>query len=121
MRKAPVNPIHILLLIGFVVSCKGSKDDEECGTQTCPAGTAVDEYRSDRSGVNISAGGSYNPGTTSVSGKLAYANYGSSECRYTCVAFSECPPETWPVIDNECFTCATINDDGEPIHVDCGD
>jgi len=58
-----------------------------CGG-TCPAGTWRDEVRKSRSG------------------RVAYVDFSEGSCAWSCVAVAACPPETVPVITEDCFTCA---------------
>ena len=106
----------------FTIACKvdGGDADADCGDQVCPAGTAFEVYAESRVGINLTASGSAGI-DGNASGQLGYANYGEGECRYSCVAFAACPDGTWPVISNECYTCALLDDNGEVTSVECGD
>ena len=114
-----INLFFSLVLVGLV-ACK-DEVDPDCGDAECPVGTAYDVYHKDREGINVTVSGSHTSATSVSKGQVAYKNYGEGECRYTCVAISECPEDTWPVITEDCFTCALLDDDGEPVSVDCGD
>ena len=58
-----------------------------CGG-ACPAGTWRDEVRKSRSS------------------SIAYVDFVEGSCSWSCVAVADCPPETVPVITEDCFTCA---------------
>ncbi len=106
------------LVIGWVVlSLVGCGSDTlNCGDQECPVGTYFDEYRAQREGFEVEA--EVDPG--SYSGGVAYRDFGEEECRYTCVVMQECPAWTFPVITEDCFTCATV-DEGEVVGGECED
>jgi len=99
------------LLLG-VVGC--GSDDLDCGEQTCPVGTYFDEYRASREGFEVDV----EVDVTSYSGEVAFRNFGEEECRYTCVVMQECPEWTFPVITEDCFTCATV-EEGELVGGEC--
>ena len=104
------------------LGCKDKADAEDiltCGEQECPPGTYFDEERIFESGVNVSVG--VTPTKGSANGKFGYASFKNGECSFTCVAVAECPDDTWPVITDECFTCAAFNDDGDIVAHNCSD
>jgi hypothetical protein len=110
------HPLSILLLtLSF-----GCDEAEDCGkAETCPVGTVVEEYRENREGFEISGEGSTD--YTSYEGGLAYRRFENGTCEWACVAIQECPDFTFPVITEDCFTCGTVNDDGDLVQGDCGD
>ena len=55
---------------------------------------------------------------TAYAGGVAFWNFGEFECRYTCVVTQDCPEWTFPVISEDCFTCATV-ENGEVLGGAC--
>ncbi len=111
---------HTVLLATAVVALgacnKDSKlNEQDCGSQECPVGTAFAEYRADRAGFDLSAGA--DPKT--YSGEVAFSTFGESECTYQCTTINPCPDSTFPVITNSCFTCGLLNAEGEVAQGEC--
>ncbi len=107
-----------LTLASLLLAACGDAADiaAECGATECPVGTAYDEYRAVRSGIDLEI---TVEDPTAYSGEIAFQNFGEGECQYTCVAIQACPEWTWPVITEDCFTCATMNEDGEVVDPEC--
>jgi hypothetical protein len=49
----------------------------------------------------------------------AVVDFAEDECAWTCVGDVECPDGTWPVITQDCFTCATNGPDGGIVGGEC--
>lgn len=98
----------------FVASCGDPVEDaadvaKSCGDQACPVGTAPKELASVSASYEISGG--YDPTTYAADG--AYKRMGTGKCEYACQVIAPCPESTFPVISATCFTCATINAQGQ--------
>jgi hypothetical protein len=112
----PVLRLLTPLLALTLIACANPQDAAQaCGKQGCPVGTYPDEYRSIREGTDVTDGGDPSRGQAG----LAYNNVQEGKCRHTCIAMTECPEGTWPVINSECFTCAQIGEDGHSVSADC--
>ena len=103
------------LLLGLSMACG---EPQDCGkVETCPVGTVIEESRENREGFEIS-----NDSTIDYSeyqGELAFRRFESGSCEWACVAIQECPDDTFPVITEDCFTCGTVNPDGDVVQGDC--
>jgi hypothetical protein len=99
----------------FCVLALGCGPQEDCGLQECPVGTSFSEYQSSRNGFDVSV--EYNPST--YDGEVAFASFGESECRFDCVAIQACPEDSYPVITDDCFTCAVLVNDEEMVQPEC--
>ena len=96
----------------------GCDEPVDCGkVQSCPVGTVVEEYRESREGFEIRGTASAN--YRDYTGGVAYRQYESGSCQWTCVAIQGCPTDTFPVISDDCFTCGTVNDDGDLVQGEC--
>jgi hypothetical protein len=80
----------------------------ECGKQTCPTGTVVIEKRRTESskGYDVSQGFDPNKYDSEL---VPYLSFGEGECEYQCSPFQACPESTFPIITDDCFTCAYID------------
>jgi hypothetical protein len=97
----------------------GCEEDKDCGeVETCPVGTVIEEYRSDREGFELS--GDVDGDYAGYDGGVAFRRFDNGTCEWACVAIQECPDPTFPVITEDCFTCGTVNDDGDVVQGDCG-
>jgi len=80
-----------------LASCQERADTkavaESCGSG-CPVGTWRDEQRTNRSE------------------DTPYADFVEGSCAWSCVAVTDCPVDTVPVITESCFTCAMALPDG---------
>ncbi|HCH65616.1 MAG TPA: hypothetical protein DFR83_22625 [Deltaproteobacteria bacterium] len=102
----------------FVIgACGLGKDDERCATAGCPVGTGLEEVRSLRAGERDVSDGSDPP--VGISGGRGVAFFEDEVCAWTCSAISECPSGTWPVITEDCFTCAILDDLGQVLDSEC--
>lgn len=109
-----------LLLAGFLTSltvaaCAKPLGPETCGERACPAGTFHENYSANRVGFEVDT----NVDVKTYSGGVAFRNMGSGECRFTCVLMQPCPEGTFPVMTEECATCAVVVD-GELKQGACG-
>ena len=110
---------HLLIpLTAFALACGGSGGGatDICGVLSCPAGTTPVASASEASGTAIE--GSLDP--TSWSGGLAYRQFGEGECSLTCETIQACPEGSWPVISASCFTCASLDSEGNVVQAACG-
>lgn len=108
----------VLGLAVLLTSCGGGAEvAASCGTFACPAGTAPVATASASQGFDVS--GSVDP--EAYDGGVAIRYFGFGACSYACEAYAACPSGTWPVLTQSCFTCATVNDDGEAVQGSCGD
>lgn len=99
----------------LLAGCNGEEIAQSCGEQSCPVGTAFEEYRAVREGFDLDLG--LEP--ASYSGEIAFSTFGEGECSYQCVTINPCPEETFPVIDADCFTCGAVTSDGEVVQGAC--
>lgn len=110
--------MRALLVLVVLVGCKPADKNaaaESCGEQGCPVGTAWEEYRAVREGFEVSAGAD----PKSYGGEVAFKHFGEGECAWTCVTINACPDTTFPVITESCFTCGTVNAQGEVVQGTC--
>jgi hypothetical protein len=112
-----MNRLHLLLPLCLSVACDEQGD---CGkAETCPVGTVIEEYREDREGFEVS--GDAAGDVSEYEGGVAFRRFEQGSCEWACVAIQECPASTFPVITEDCFTCGTVNNDGDVVQGDCGD
>ena len=105
------------LALSLAVACD---DQGDCGkVETCPVGTVIEEYREDRQGFEIT--GDAQGDADDYDGSVAFRRFEDGSCEWACVAIQECPDPTFPVITTDCFTCGTVNADGDVVQGDCGD
>lgn len=90
---------------------------ESCGEQACPVGTAFREVRSLSGGTDITAG----VDVATYDGEGAYTRFGMGDCEYACEVINACPEQTFPVITAECFTCGTLDAEGNVRQGACGE
>ena len=109
------------LLVGLFSACvqpdKGQEAATACEADTCPVGTSREERRSIESWEVDVSDGRGPDGRESGGTGVAFLSKG--DCSFTCVAQTECPSGTWPVITSECFTCALLDDAGQVIESEC--
>jgi len=105
----------IPLLLGLSMACD---EPQDCGkVETCPVGTVIEEYRESREGYEVS--GDVSGDYSEYEGGIAFRRFESGSCEWACVAIQECPDPTFPVITEDCFTCGTVNADGDLVQGDC--
>jgi hypothetical protein len=94
--------MRFLVIIAFF-GCKGKADSEAARAceGTCPPGTYYDEYRAERSSTT------------------PHEDFEAGKCKYSCVASAPCPEGYWPVITEECFTCAVEVPSGDVASAVC--
>ena len=109
--KTPALFVPLSLLLG----CNGEEIAQSCGEQSCPVGTAFEEYRATREGFDLDL--AVDP--AEYSGEVAFSTFGEGECSYQCVTINPCPEDTFPVIDEDCFTCGAITSDGDVVQGSC--
>lgn len=114
--------LAVVFLSFAVTNCgdpaeKAAEAASGCGKRSCPSGTRPEETRALDASSDISGG--YDPATYKAEG--AYKRSGSGSCEYACVVTQACPEGTFPIINEECFTCGAISDDGEVDQGVCSD
>ena len=103
------------LLLGLSLACD---EPQDCGkVETCPVGTSIEEYRESREGFEVS--GDLSSDLSEYEGGVAFRHFTNGSCEWACVAIQECPDPTFPVITEDCFTCGTVNADGDVVQGDC--
>ena len=96
---------------------KGMAAASGCDGAACPVGTSLEEARSVSSTErDVSDGAGPSGGE---SGGKGFSLMSEGSCSYACVADSPCPTGTWPVITEDCFTCALLDSDGQVIESEC--
>lgn len=96
---------------------KAGETANACGQRSCPSGTRPEETRSLDASNDISGG--YDPATYKAEG--SFKRSGSGACEYACVVIQACPEGSFPIIDEDCFTCGAIQDDGTVDQGVCSD
>lgn len=90
---------------------------DSCGEQACPVGTSFREVRSISAGTDITAG----VDASNYEGDGAYKRFGMGMCEYACQVINACPEDTFPVITADCFTCGTLDAEGNVRQGSCGE
>ena len=107
--------IVLLWLAGCGSADGETTDDTFSCERVCPAGTAVATSQQIEEGYDLDAAGD----PSEYEGQIAFATFVEGRCTWTCATIQPCPPETFPVITEECFTCAALAD-GEIVQGGCG-
>lgn len=88
-----------------------------CGDYVCPIGTAPRELRQVEGGYEIGA----SIDVTKYQADGAYKVFGEGSCEYACEVMQPCNEGTFPVITKDCFTCGTMNAQGQVVQGACED